>query len=171
MEEKKKSVGLDWQRAKARTNIATAEVLKKTAVMGGLSFSELIIIEEKIKLCKLIYRLITSVCAKNPENEKTFFSHIPKIQYQAKFLREAVECFTSVVTSNEDLLLAVSKSLQTTEGQTYKISEEAFELAEAYRNYNPRISTGANLVESPRQSLGAVNSPFSSKIKNFCSPQ
>ena len=152
-EKEKAGTHFDWQKAKARTKIATADVFNKAAASsktGGLSFGELILFEEKIKLCKLIYRLIISVCHKNPENEKAFSQQISKIQYQAKYLKEAVQCFTAVVTGNEDLLLSISKSLQISEDQNYKIRDDGgAEIAAAYRNINPRLSSGLNIVESP----------------------
>jgi len=74
-----------------------------------------LIVEEKIKICQLIYQLIQSICKNNPENELYAYNLLHQFQYQIKYLQEAVDCFISIISTNHTLLTRLNENVDITD--------------------------------------------------------
>ncbi len=98
--------------------------------------------EEKIKICKLTYKLISSICEENSENELHAFNLIYQFQHhvyllmlynldQAKYFQEAVDCFVSIIGKNETILSKLSEEI---EMQNFKKDIETKSSTKAKKN-------------------------------------
>jgi len=67
----------------ATPKTAKGMLLKKTLsrVLGANNNNERLLMEEKIKICKLCYALIQSICKNNAENEVQAFSLASQFQF------------------------------------------------------------------------------------------
>lgn len=64
---------------------------------------------KKMKICSLVYRLLSSICEKNHANQVYTFKYLPILQIHSDFIPGAIDCINYVLGWNEELLLNLHK--------------------------------------------------------------
>ena len=70
-----------------------------------------LIVEEKTKICLLIYSLLKTICKDNVENELYAYDLLCQFPLQTKYFQEAVDCFISIVGKNPTLLNRINENV------------------------------------------------------------
>ncbi|EAR98945.2 MIR domain protein (macronuclear) [Tetrahymena thermophila SB210] len=68
-------------------------------------------IKQKRYLCIQIYKLLTSICKQNQDNEQYIYDLFPLFLYHCKYVPQAIDCLISIIGSNEALLLKITDNL------------------------------------------------------------
>jgi len=113
---------------------------------------EMYLIEQRIEICKLVYKLIKSICRENQENEFYAYNIIYQFQFHAKYLEEAVDCFISIISKNETILSKIGDGIKEDDQKAITALQEA--------STAPRKSMGIfniKIVLDQRQELKYTN--------------
>jgi len=62
-------------------------------------------------LCITIYKLLTSICKDNSENELYIYNLLPLFASHCRSIPQAIDCLISIITSNETLLLKLNENI------------------------------------------------------------
>ena len=73
------------------------------------------VVEEKTKICLLIYNLLKTICQDNAENELYAYDLLSQFPQHTKYFQEAVDCFISIVSTNQTLLNRINENVKIAE--------------------------------------------------------
>jgi len=74
-----------------------------------------LVVEEKTNICLSIYSLLKTICKDNAENELYAYDLLSQFPQHTKFFEEAVDCFVSIVSTNQTLLNRINENVKIAE--------------------------------------------------------
>lgn len=98
----------------ARLSFKFATIVQEAANAQNFNYSSYL--KLKLSAVKSAYVLLITICKQNAVNQKFLFEKkIPEIKYQAKYIKEAVDCIIAILSNNEKIVNDLSDDIRLAE--------------------------------------------------------